>query len=416
MTRPIHHTFAPLADGPSVRAALAWIFRGWKGRGMERIGLKNALENRFGRTAFLFASGREALLAFLHSPHFALGDEVIIQAYTCVVVPNAIQAAGLVPVYGDIVKDTLSLDPAALEQAITPKTKAVICQHTFGIPAPLEALREICDRHGILLIEDCAHILPDASGPEGIGQYGDALLLSFGRDKAISGITGGALLIKGKMDEHFQLPPLAVAPREHEQTATELPHWTVFRLLLYPLLYAIARPVYGSVGRAFLALCKKLRLLVPIVTGEEKHGQQAETFHRIPEPCAALALRQFRQLQQINDHRRKITRMFLEACARHGWPVLHGFQSDLPLQKFPLFTKDAEKIRRELKKQNIHLYDGWTGCVVCPADVQVDQVGYRKGSDPKAEEACEEILTLPTHPGMTERDAERVIKALVPLL
>jgi dTDP-4-amino-4,6-dideoxygalactose transaminase len=371
----------------------------------------NALEERFGGRAFLFASGREALLALFQGDpeRFRKGDEVIVQGYTCVVVPNAVQAAGLVPMYADIEKATLSLDPQAVERAITPRTKAVLCQHTFGIPAPVAALREICDRHNLLLIEDCAHILPDDRGPEDVGSRGDALLLSFGRDKAISGITGGAIVVRTR--------PAASLLRDYEQQTTSLPRNVILRLLLYPLLYTLARPLYGiGAGKLMLAAARSLRLLLPIVTGEEKHGKQGMVLHAMPEPCAALALQQWRNLRAINDHRRMLTGTYLQACAAHGWGVLHGIRSDLPLQKFPLFMKDAKKIRRELKQRNIHLNDGWTGCVVCPADVRVDEVGYRKGTDPRAEEACEEILTLPTHTGMRMKDAERLIRALHPFL
>ncbi len=410
MSRPIHHTFAPLADASYTWAALSMILGG---QHSSDISLKNALEDKFGGTASLFASGREALLALLRAPQFAKGDEVIVQGYTCVVVPNAIRAAGLVPVYCDIEKSTLSLDPEAVEKAVTSKTKAVICQHTFGIPAPMEALRELCDRHHLLLIEDCAHALPDNAGPADIGRFGDAFLLSFGRDKAISGIAGGAMVVQGKMNSDYQLPPLADALRYEEHRAIPLSRYTTFRLLLYPTLYALARPLYGSgIGKAFLALCRKLHLLVPIVTKEEKYGHQPSTLHKMPQACAALALRQWERLQKINDHRRKLTRLYLHACAEYGWPVLHGIRTDLPLQKFPLFVHNADQIRKKLKKQNIHLADGWTGCVVCPADVRIEEVGYRKGSDPEAEKVCEEILTLPTHPGMTDADAQHLIAAL----
>jgi len=388
---------------------------------VSRETVRSELNRRCNGETFLFASGREALAAFLSAFPHEPNDEVIVQGYTCVVVPNAIVAAGFVPVFADIEKATLNLDPTDVEKRITPRTKAVICQHTFGIPAPVRALRKICDRHGILLIEDCAHVLPDAKGPEEVTNTGNVILMSFGRDKAVSGITGGAVIVRNL--QHFDLAQCKPATcnlqqlRSIEQHAADLPRGTIRRLLLYPLLYAIARPLYGlGIGKVFLWKARLLRLLVPIVTTEEKHGKQALVFHKLPEPCATLVLAQFKKLAAFNDHRRSLVQCYLQACAEHGWPVLHGIRSDLPLQKFPMFTKNARKIRTELKRQNIHLDDGWTGCVVCPASVDVDEAGYRKGSDPRAEEACEEILSLPTHPGTAMEDAKRLIVALVPLL
>ncbi len=366
---------------------------------------RSALREKFDADVFLFSSGRESLLALVQSLNIGQGDEVIVQAYTCVVVPNAIAVTGATPVFVDIDKDTLSLDPQEVRTAITPKTKAIICQHTFGIPAPLEELRAICDEHRIPLIEDCAHIIADDAGPVNIGMTGDFVLLSFGRDKAISGVTGGAI-ISHRTDVSNRVQKL-------EDGTFHFSFFTILRLLLYPLLYAISKPFYGLwIGKAFLKLCSLLTLLPSILTAEEKSGHQSPTLHKLPNACAALALSQFTRLREINDHRRMLTRFYLEQCATHGWPVLHGIRSDLPLQKFPMFVAGAEKIRQSLKRKNIHLRDGWTGCVICPESVDPSSLGYRDGDDPRAEEACEQILSLPTHPGMTLQDAENLVRAL----
>jgi dTDP-4-amino-4,6-dideoxygalactose transaminase len=408
--RPIHHTFAPLADGKQLRLALSLLLH--PGRwNLEkcRDEMRRELNQRCKGETFLFSSGREALAAFLKALPHQEGDEVIVQAYTCVVVPNAIAAAGLVPVYADIEKATLNLDPLDVEKKITPRTKAVICQHTFGIPAPMDALRDLCDRHHLLLIEDCAHVLPDAKGPEEVTAKGDALLMSFGRDKAVSGVTGGAIVCRRK--ECF------ARLKKAEEEAIELPKSVIARLLLYPLLYAIARPLYGlGLGKLLLVAARRTGLLLPIVTPKEKHGKQSPTLHRLPEPCAAMVMEQFKELRRINAHRRAIVWQYLEACAAYGWPVLHGIRTDLPLQKFPLFVKDARTIRAQLKQKNIHLDDGWTGCVVCPKGVDMNEARYHSGSDPQAEEACEEILSLPTHPQTTPADARRLVHALAAFL
>lgn len=355
--------------------------------------------------ACLFGSGREALKALLYSIDAKRGDEIIVQAYTCVVVPNAIEAAGLVPVFADIERDTLNLDCDEVEHKISPKTKAIICQHTFGIPADTQKLRALCDRYGIFLIEDCAHLLPDAYGPKEIGTQGDFFFFSFGRDKAISGITGGAVLSRHST--------VSLKLMESEGGAKNLSSITIARLLLYPLLYWVARPFYGiGIGKVLLWGAQKLALLIPIVTREEKEGRMPLPLHRLPNACAILALDAFNHLQEINDHRRTLTRYYLVALSEASIPVLSGIKRDLPLQKFPIFVKNAAGIRRALRRQNIHLNDGWTGCVICPADIDLAASNYIPGSDPEAEAACEMILSLPTHPTMTLAQAKYLVKEL----
>jgi perosamine synthetase len=347
------------------------------------------------------------LQAMKLQPH----EEVIVQGYTCVVVPNAIHAAGMETIYADIEKDTLNLDVEAVEKAITPKTRVVICQHTFGIPADTKKLREICDRHSLLLIEDCAHVLPDSKGPMEIGKLGDAMLLSFGRDKAMSGVSGGAIITRSK--------EIAATLRSMQKTASMPGLLHVFALLQYPLLYGIARPLYSAgIGKALLVAASKIKLLIPILTRSEKRGEMPTTLHTMPGACAALALQQLHKLEEINDHRRMLTSLYIKHAKEAGWPMLQSVvdQAALPLQKFPLFTIGAEKIRRDLKKQNIHLKDGWTGCVVCPDTVNEADAGYRDGDDPAAESACEQILSLPTHPTMTVKQAQRLMSLLDPLL
>jgi len=82
------------------------------------------------------------------------------------------------------------------------------------------------------------------------------------------------------------------------------------------------------------------------------------------------------------------------------------------LQKCPMFTKNADEIRMRLKKKNIHLNDGWTGCVVCPPGINFDSVNYIPGSDPQAEASCEKILNLPVHPTMTILQCKKLVKEL----
>lgn len=410
MTSPIHQTFAPLADRKHVRLAWKMLFRPgqWK-EGPHKKQLTQELGTRFGGKVHLFASGRECLLAILKSLRFQKDEEVIVQGYTCIVVPNAIIAAGMTPVYADIDPDTLNLDIEEVERLITPKTRAVICQHTFGIPAFTKRLRDLCDHHSLILIEDCAHIMPDENGPTEIGTYGDLMFFSFGRDKSISGVTGGAVICKR--------PDLCSDLQRFEEEATPIGLVTIKILLLYPIIYTIAKPLYGmGIGRALLVLCAKLKMLVPIVTAKEKQGHMNPQFHRMPNACAALVLDQLHRLRAINDHRRMLTRFYFDALSKHHIPLLLGVQPDLPLQKFPVFIEHATAVREQLRKQNIHLYDGWGGCVICPANSNNEAVGYKDGDDPKADMAGQQILNLPTHPTTTLEQAQHLLDILIPML
>lgn len=384
---------------------MPWVWR----EGPEKDLLKKVLADRFNGQAHLFGSGREALLAILKSLKSHSEEEVIVQGYTCIVVPNAIIAAGMTPVFADIEQDTLNLDIAEVEKLITPKTRAIICQHTFGIPAFTKELRTLCDRHSLMLIEDCAHIIPDASGPEEIGRYGDLMFFSFGRDKAISGVTGGAVVCR-RHDICRDLQKL-------EDEAKPCKLWHIKRWLQYPILYAMAKPLYGiGVGKMMLALFGTLRLLAPIVTVKEKEGRMEPVLHRMPNACAALALQQWQRLAAINAHRRMLTDYYFNQAVLRNWPLLLGVVPNLPLQKFPLFTNGAERIRQQLKLHNIYLHDGWTGCVICPANADDAACGYKDGDDPKAEMAGEQILCLPTNPDTSMEQAKRLVEILDPLL
>ena len=105
----------------------------------------------------LFAKGRVALYAVLRALDIEPGDEVILPAFTCVAVPNAILYARARPVYVDIRPDTYTIDPTAVEEAIGARTRVILAQNTFGLSADLAALESIAARNGLTVVDDCTH-------------------------------------------------------------------------------------------------------------------------------------------------------------------------------------------------------------------------------------------------------------------
>ena len=410
---PIHHTFGPLVTRGQWKLAFRLQFFPQKWRsGSETEELRSALSHHFGMSVSLFASGREALLAGLKSLMLKSGDEIIIQAYTCVVVPNAVHAAGATAVYCDIDPMTLNIDPQKIQAKITPRTRAIICQHTFGIPADTERLRAICDKRNITLIEDCAHVLPDDPSRD-IGSRGDMLILSFGRDKAISGVTGGATLTR-----HGTLGKVL---DEEEKKAEPLSLWLILNFLGYPIRYHFALWLWGlplgsTLAKAYLHWIRILRLLPPVYQSGEKEGKTGIMIHALPNACAALILEQFHSLSALNNQRRSFSLLYAKAAREGNWSMPEAALKAPVLQKFPVYARDANMLRTQLKHEQIYLDDGWCASVVNPAQVSEEAAGYAKGSCPIAEDVAKHIVTLPVHPTMEQAQAEYLVHALRAML
>ncbi len=128
------------------------------------------------------------------------GDEVIMPSYTFVSTANAFVLRGAVPVFVDIRADTLNIDESLIEAAITPRTRAIVPVHYAGVPCEMDAIMEIAQRHGLLVIEDAAQALLSTYKGRALGSIGHFGCLSFHETKNIISGEGGALLIN---DERF---------------------------------------------------------------------------------------------------------------------------------------------------------------------------------------------------------------------
>lgn len=127
-----------------------------------------------GRRALALASGHAALQAALAGLEICSGDEVITTPYTWGASISCILHQNAVPVFADVERDTGLIDPAAVEAAITPRTRAILAVHLFGQPANLRRLRAIADKHGLALIEDGSQAHGAEIGGERVGNVGDA--------------------------------------------------------------------------------------------------------------------------------------------------------------------------------------------------------------------------------------------------
>ena len=121
------------------------------------------------------------------------GDEIILPAFTSVVVPNAMIYRGVKPVYVDIEAVTYNIDVSKIEEKITPKTKAIYAQHTFGIVFSMEVIGGIAEKHGLYVIEDCAHALGASLNGRMAGTLGHVAYFSTDHSKVISTSSGSMI-------------------------------------------------------------------------------------------------------------------------------------------------------------------------------------------------------------------------------
>ena len=145
-----------------------------------------------------FASGRMAFYAILKNMNIGKGDEVILPAFTCSVMPNAIWRSGATPVFADIDPETFGSDADGIKKKITPRTKAIVAQHSFGIPCNINEIIDLAEKYGIYVIEDCAITFDSTINGIKVGNLGDAAIFSTDHSKPINTIIGGFFYSKNK--------------------------------------------------------------------------------------------------------------------------------------------------------------------------------------------------------------------------
>ena len=146
------------------------------------------------RRCVAVTNGTHALEVALLGCGIGDGDEVIVTDYTFFASASAVACVNAIPVLVDIDPDTFCIDPAAVVAAIGPRTRAIVAVHLAGHPADLDALTAICSRHGLALIEDCAHAHGSSWNGTPVGGFGAAGAWSFQQSKLLTAGEGGAVV------------------------------------------------------------------------------------------------------------------------------------------------------------------------------------------------------------------------------
>lgn len=402
---PIFISLSPNVEAEDRRLTWRLLWRPWRWKRGRAIALcEQWFREYFGVAhAWSVSSGRSGLFLILQALGIGVGDEVLLQAFTCNAVPNPVLWVGATPIYVDINEDSLNIDPSDCEKKITPRAKAIIIQHTFGYPADMDRILAIAKKHNFIVIEDCAHALGAMYHGKKLGTLGDVAFFSFGRDKVISSVYGGMIITKD-----------AVIARRVEAIYKNISYpglYWIKQQLRHPILMEWIMRWYGF-GKFLLFALQKLHLLSLAVQPKEKRGMKPWFFpRRLPNALAALAYGQLQRLEHFNAHRRQLAQIYSSSLVEK----YHHLQSqNAPEAIFLRYTvrhPNAQSILKQARKSGLYLGD-WYTSVIAPADTDLTAMRYTPGSCPNAERLSREVLNFPTHIRITQDDAKRVVQFL----
>ncbi|HOK06854.1 MAG TPA: aminotransferase class I/II-fold pyridoxal phosphate-dependent enzyme [Syntrophales bacterium] len=300
------------------------------------------------------------------------GDEVITPSLTFASTVNQIVLRGARPVFVDVEYGTLNLDPARLEEAVTPRTKAVIPVHFAGAPADMDGILKIAERHGLFVIEDAAHALGTTYRGVHAGGFGVPAVFSFHPIKNITTGEGGMITV--------------------DDAALE----AKLRLLRF---HGIARDAWRRYGKG----------------GDPSYDVFDPGYkYNLTDLQAALGISQLRRLGDFNRRRASLATRYLEGLAGVAGLDLPAVPPYPHEHSWHLFVVKVTGMERERFWAGLADWNIGYG-LHFPAAHLLDYVRGRLGPQatlPETERAARGIVSLPLYPAMTEGDVDYVCRAV----
>ena len=346
-----------------------WISTGARVREFERafaeyLGVKHAIA---------VSSCTAALHLSLVVAGIGVGDEVITTPYTFTATAEAIRYVGAKPIFVDINPETLNIDIAKIESAITSQTKGIIPVHIAGLPCDMHELQRICDTHNLVLIDDAAHAIPTEYNGKYIGNIGDLSAFSFYANKNLT--TGEGGMITTNEDEYAEILRTMRLHGIDKDAWSRQSKRSIWR-------YDITSEGYKynmTDIQAAMGLCQLMKL--------NKQHERRQNF-------AELYNTELEKFSQIN------TPYSPENPHGHAWH-LYIIQLQTDNRDDFVETLREENIECSVHYIPLHLFEFYQ-----------KQYGYNVGDFPNAEEVFERVVSLPLHPGLTESDVSLVIDTI----
>ena len=309
------------------------------------------------------ASGTDALILSLLSAGIGQGDEVITTPFSFIATAGAIAYVGAKPVFVDIDPITYNINPALLEAAITPDTRAIMPVHLFGLPAELDPILSVAREHNLVMIEDAAQAIGSQYGGHYTGTFGEYGCFSFFPSKNLGGAGDGGMITTNDA---------AVAER--------------LRMLR----------VHGSKKKYFHEM---------IGTNSRLHALQAAVLR--------VKLRHLDAWQQGRQNRADRYRRLFEYAGLSSFitaPPQPSAKFEHVYNQFTIRAPRRDELKAFLQTAGI------PSEIYYPLCIHLQQafayLGHRAGDFPESEKASEEVLSLPVYPELSDVQQDQVVQAV----
>jgi dTDP-4-amino-4,6-dideoxygalactose transaminase len=303
-------------------------------------------------------SGTDALHLALRALDIGPGDEVITTPFTFVATTEAIGIVGATPVFVDIDPRTYNIDPAQIEAAITPRTRAILPIHLYGCPAPMDEIMAIARRHGLAVIEDCAQAIGAKIDGRFVGTFGEFGCFSFFPSKNLGAYGDAGMLVTNDG---------ALADR--------------------------ARSLRAHGGRV------------------KYYHEELGVNSRLDELQAAILRVKFPHLEAWIEKRRAAAGRYTAAFAAGAMQVpVEPADGRHVFHQYTLRVSQRDRVQRDLQERGVQTM------VYYPVPLHLQKVhamlGLREGAFPESERAALEVLSIPMFPELRAEVQQRVIDAV----
>lgn len=338
---------------------------------------------------YTFASGRMGFYTILKAINIQKDDEVIIPSFTCIVVPNAILYSGAKPIYCDIRNDDFNIDVSKIEQLITPKTKVLYAQHTFGQMCDIKAIKYIAKKYNLIVVEDTALALGAKLDNQYAGTIGDFGYFSTDRSKVINTGLGGIVSVNNekylkKFDEIYSDIPCLSDSMTRKIAKT-------FILNIITL-----NPYFYWLGKFINAVLSKLKLMTyfldePIINKEQIKDYPYPA--RFSSLLSKVGISQFRLLNNNLNNRKKIANYYNKILSIYTEVYIQDDKNIFLRYSFLVKNRDYWE-NKFSSKIDLSI---WFKTIASGRNDNFEEINYSVGSNQVSEYVCEHIFNLPTH-------------------